>query len=162
MARKLVQLNGAPAISIPINEIGFLAWAMSTQHSLGNQCNQRDGYVVKTKLVQAALHSLTTVRAEARRLRVELGLDRCQSLSRLTMGNWQWCSVTLVLQRFATMPVCGLACESAASIPKAHRCGRNKRCRRWQSRILRYPRHREQPCRQRVFLQPCTPRFWWG
>lgn len=63
-AWQLRKHTGAPSIYNPINEIGFLAWAMASQHILGGECSERDGYVVKAKLVQAALRGMTAIRAE--------------------------------------------------------------------------------------------------
>lgn len=55
---------GAASIYNPINEIGFLAWAMASQRILGGECGERDGYVVKARLVQAALRGMAAIRAE--------------------------------------------------------------------------------------------------
>ena len=63
-AWQLRKLTGAPSIYNPINEIGFLAWAMASQCILGGECSERDGFVVKTRLVQAALRGVTAIRAE--------------------------------------------------------------------------------------------------
>jgi beta-glucosidase/6-phospho-beta-glucosidase/beta-galactosidase len=63
-ARKLRNLTGAPSIYNPVNEIGFLAWAMASQRIIGGLCSERDGYVVKVKLVQAALRGMQAISAE--------------------------------------------------------------------------------------------------
>ena len=63
-ARRLTQLTGGGGIYNPINEIGFLAWALATQNILGGACSERDGYVVKYKLVQAALRGRDAILAE--------------------------------------------------------------------------------------------------
>ncbi len=63
VASRLRRHTGAPSIYNPINEIGFLAWAMATQRILGGDCSERDGYVVKTRLVQAALRAIAAIRA---------------------------------------------------------------------------------------------------
>lgn len=63
-ARQLRRHSGAAAIYNPINEIGFLAWAMASQRILGGECSERDGYVVKSRLVQAALRGIEAIRAE--------------------------------------------------------------------------------------------------
>lgn len=63
-ARELQRHKKAPCIYTPINEIGFLAWAMATQRILGGECSERDGYVVKARLVQAALLGIQAIRAE--------------------------------------------------------------------------------------------------
>ncbi len=63
-ARQLRRCTGAAAIYNPINEIGFLAWAMANQHIIGGDCSERDGYVVKARLVQAALQGIDAIRAE--------------------------------------------------------------------------------------------------
>jgi beta-glucosidase/6-phospho-beta-glucosidase/beta-galactosidase len=63
-ARRLRRHTGQSSVYNPINEIGFLAWAMSNQRILGGECSERDGYVVKTCLVRAALLSMDAIRAE--------------------------------------------------------------------------------------------------
>lgn len=63
-ARVLRRHTGQPAIYNPINEIGFLAWALAEGGVLGNGCSERDGYVVKRQLVQAALLGVQAIRAE--------------------------------------------------------------------------------------------------
>ena len=63
-ARCLRTHTGAPSIYNPINEIGFLAWAMANQRVLGGECSERDGYVVKSYLVRAALLGMDAIRAE--------------------------------------------------------------------------------------------------
>lgn len=47
----------------PINEIGFLAWTMAGSHIMGGECTDRDGYSVKSRLVQAALRGIDAISA---------------------------------------------------------------------------------------------------
>lgn len=63
-ARLLRRQTGAASIYNPINEIGFLAWALASRQALGGDCSERDGYVVKHHLVRAALRGIQAVRAE--------------------------------------------------------------------------------------------------
>ncbi len=49
----------------PINEIGFLAWALAARALVAGACSERDGYVVKLALVRAALLGMQAIRAEA-------------------------------------------------------------------------------------------------
>lgn len=63
-ARQLRCHSGAASIYNPINEIGFLAWALANQRILGGECSERDGYIVKSRLVQAALRGIEAIRAE--------------------------------------------------------------------------------------------------
>lgn len=64
VARHLRRFTGAASVYNPINEIGFLAWAMATQDKVGGHCIERDGYVVKSRLVRAALLGIEAIRAE--------------------------------------------------------------------------------------------------
>lgn len=68
-ARQLRRHCGTASIYNPINEIGFLAWALASQRILGSDCSERDGYVVKARLVQAALRGIAAIRAEDSRAR---------------------------------------------------------------------------------------------
>lgn len=63
-ARELRRHTGAASIYNPINEIGFLAWAMANHRIIGGDCSERDGYVVKARLVRAALQGIVAIRAE--------------------------------------------------------------------------------------------------
>lgn len=63
-ARTLRRHTGVPSIYNPINEIGFLAWALSNRRIVGGECSERDGYVVKSRLVQAALLGIDAIRTE--------------------------------------------------------------------------------------------------
>ena len=63
-ARRLTTLMGGGGIYNPINEIGFLAWALATRNILGSDCSEGDGYVVKRTLVQAALQGRLAILAE--------------------------------------------------------------------------------------------------
>jgi beta-glucosidase/6-phospho-beta-glucosidase/beta-galactosidase len=63
-ARALRRHTGQPALYNPINEIGFLAWALAQGRVIGADCSERDGYVVKCRLVQAALRGMQAIRAE--------------------------------------------------------------------------------------------------
>jgi hypothetical protein len=56
--------TGQPAVYNPINEIGFLAWALAQGRVIGADCSESDGYVVKCRLVQAALRGMQAIRAE--------------------------------------------------------------------------------------------------
>ena len=64
VARHLHQHSGPGQIYNPINEIGFLAWAMASGQILGGVCSERDGYVVKSQLVRASLRAMQAIRAE--------------------------------------------------------------------------------------------------
>lgn len=64
VARRLRGRSAAAPVYNPINEIGFLAWALATQSTLGGECSERDGYVVKMALVQAAVRGMQAMRAE--------------------------------------------------------------------------------------------------
>lgn len=63
-AGQLRRHTGAASIYNPINEIGFLAWAMASRLIIGGDCSERNGYVVKSRLVQAALRGIEAIRAE--------------------------------------------------------------------------------------------------
>ncbi len=69
-ARELRRITGAPTTYTPINEIGFLAWAVACSDLIRGQsgCGPRgealDGYAVKHRLVEGALASIDAV-AEA-------------------------------------------------------------------------------------------------
>ena len=62
-AQHLRQHIGVASIYNPINEIGFLAWAMAGSHTVGGECTDRDGYSVKSRLVQAALRGIDAISA---------------------------------------------------------------------------------------------------
>lgn len=73
-AREIRGRSGRPGIYNPINEIGFLAWAMATRSLVGGSPAGLDGYLVKCQLVRACLHAIEAIRAEdagARFLHVE-------------------------------------------------------------------------------------------
>ncbi|MGM9512874.1 hypothetical protein ACS5PK_01325 [Roseateles sp. DB2] len=88
VARTLRPLCPGPRFYTPINEISFLAWAASTDGLLwrpggaanhdpegqGEASSERSGYLIKRRLVRAALAGMTAIRAEdpqARFLHVE-------------------------------------------------------------------------------------------
>ena len=66
-ARELRRATGAPTIYTPVNEIGFLAWAVAHTGLIGGQSGRGprgealDGYAVKHRLVEAALAAIDAV-----------------------------------------------------------------------------------------------------
>ena len=66
-ARELRSTTGTPTIYTPVNEIGFLAWAVAHsdlirgQSGAGPRGEALDGYVVKHRLVEAALAAIDAI-----------------------------------------------------------------------------------------------------
>lgn len=80
VARVLAPLSDEPPVYTPINEIGFLAWAVSETELVwpwlpdGDGGSLRSGYEVKRRLVRAAIaamHAMRAVDPRARFLHVE-------------------------------------------------------------------------------------------
>ena len=73
-ARELRAIHGTPSIYNPINEIGFLSWALEAKALVGGMPDGIDGHGIKCRLVHAALQATEAIRAAdpgARFLHVE-------------------------------------------------------------------------------------------
>ncbi|RZJ09816.1 MAG: hypothetical protein EOP39_10385 [Rubrivivax sp.] len=111
VARTLAPLCPGPRVYTPINEISFLSWAASATSDMGpaglcgpaeSNDSRISGYLVKQRLVKAALAGMAAIRAadpEARFLHVEPVLhvapgdgtdpDQCALARSITSYQWQ-------------------------------------------------------------------------
>jgi len=119
VARVLRPLCPGPRFYTPINEISFLAWAASVTGDMGpagmqSQCPSQDslvsGYLVKQRLVRAALAGMAAIRAadpEARFLHVEPVVhvapheddDPDQRELAQRIGSYQWQTLDMLSGR---------------------------------------------------------------
>ena len=116
-ARELRRLSGAPSVYTPINEISFLASVIAHtdiihgQSGRGPNGEALDGYVVKHRLVEAALAAIDAIAEEdrgARFLHVEPVIHVTAPPGRpdlhdaaLTFSGYQWQAWDMLLGRMA-------------------------------------------------------------